>query len=1091
MAQDDESFNDRILAKRACGNSDSPVIEVDNESLTLENSLKQSEGELVVLRRLIKSAQRPLPSKIATGLDDTIQTWRGTIAASRIMASETRSRMLLILGMSLSIRKIFRRELDVKASNKDSVEAIKAFTECLLISDRDKRDEISARFRRLIRELSALLDEPYDRELSEQIIEPLRTLRIALPELEMSRRWLVVLSNIHIARYMDSDLEAIDSLDEALTGIRRWQAEFLDDNIQVDWYSNLVRRHAEKFLATENVEIVDRLIEIFTWCRIAPEQIQENKSLAIALGQVFVKLSQHFHRRNPDFRYFHRAVRIYDEFKNYSPIKDPYMPAFLWCGLSGASGTLSDADRAFRLTESAMKEHPPTLECFTDSSCSCVRTVLAVQRLKYSHTKDAAALDESIATAESFLADAVNNIEARSYIESQLTDLLADRGRLKIEESDREGAEKDLRRAMILAETQLAEKSVKSNAATIANIYEALFDLTKEWPYVDKAIAHLLADCDLFQSRHDPRFSATCFSVGNLLLQRNRAFNNEADRIKALELLESGSGYANGNLEARISCAEAAAEVREEESRWEEASSLYRLAIELIRSFELQHMKNVDKQRKVSQFGLIATSGAAALLNAGSSAVEALSLLETGRDLLAGSLRELRGDISHFQDAYPALAEEFIMFRDAIDVPPDKRATVTSTIIESTTDLPELHTIDRQYAVQQFRKLIHQIRKLPGFTDFLATTAATVEEMMSAARHGPVIVLNCSQSRCDALLVTVDTVSNLRLSIKRADVVRKVRQLRASGVSFELLKWLWHTVVSPVLEELGYHKAPLDGRYPRVWWIPTGHFSLLPIHAAGVHTGGSCNTAMDRVMSSYATSLKSLLDGRQRFRTSQKPDSSTDIRHASLVCMSTTPGLGLHSDLPFAEKEIEEVKGLMVSLNLEVAESSPYRDKVLVELGNSQILHFAGHGSPDAKELSGSSILLRDWKTNPLTTEDIRSMSLTDTPQFLAYLSACSTGPNNNANTPLMDENIHLISSFRLAGFRHVVGTLWDVQDEYCVDVARIFYETLRDEGISDDAVCLGLHRATLALRNRTISTVVKANSSLTKLSVKTENVRT
>ncbi|EUC32388.1 hypothetical protein COCCADRAFT_98754 [Bipolaris zeicola 26-R-13] len=45
--------------------------------------------------------------------------------------------------------------------------------------------------------------------------------------------------------------------------------------------------------------------------------------------------------------------------------------------------------------------------------------------------------------------------------------------------------------------------------------------------------------------------------------------------------------------------------------------------------------------------------------------------------------------------------------------------------------------------------------------------------------------------------------------------------------------------------------------------------------------------------------------------------------------------------------------------------------------------------------------------------------------------------------------------SFSLAAplFRFAIFTLWEVQDEYCVDNARIFYETLRDEGISDDVV--------------------------------------
>ena len=37
-----------------------------------------------------------------------------------------------------------------------------------------------------------------------------------------------------------------------------------------------------------------------------------------------------------------------------------------------------------------------------------------------------------------------------------------------------------------------------------------------------------------------------------------------------------------------------------------------------------------------------------------------------------------------------------------------------------------------------------------------------------------------------------------------------------------------------------------------------------------------------------------------------------------------------------------------------------------------------------------------------------------------------------------------------------------------CVDVARVFYETLRDEGMIDTAVCRGLHRAIRALRAST-----------------------
>ena len=109
-------------------------------------------------------------------------------------------------------------------------------------------------------------------------------------------------------------------------------------------------------------------------------------------------------------------------------------------------------------------------------------------------------------------------------------------------------------------------------------------------------------------------------------------------------------------------------------------------------------------------------------------------------------------------------------------------------------------------------------------------------------------------------------------------------------------------------------------------------------------------------------------------------------------------------------------------------------------------------------------LLLDDWNTDPLTVSDLRESWLQESPAFLAYLSACSTGSNQGEG--LSDEAIHLVSAFQLAGFRHVVGTLWEVSDPHCVDVATVLYQTLCDEGMTDEAVSHGLHRAVRKLRN-------------------------
>lgn len=82
---------------------------------------------------------------------------------------------------------------------------------------------------------------------------------------------------------------------------------------------------------------------------------------------------------------------------------------------------------------------------------------------------------------------------------------------------------------------------------------------------------------------------------------------------------------------------------------------------------------------------------------------------------------------------------------------------------------------------------------------------------------------------------------------------------------------------------------------------------------------------------------------------------------------------------------------------------------------------------------------------------------------FLGYLSACSTGLN--IVDDLADESINLASACQLAWFRHV-GIMWEVSDARCVDIVKVFYETVRDEGVTDEFVPLALHRAVRSIRD-------------------------
>lgn len=69
-----------------------------------------------------------------------------------------------------------------------------------------------------------------------------------------------------------------------------------------------------------------------------------------------------------------------------------------------------------------------------------------------------------------------------------------------------------------------------------------------------------------------------------------------------------------------------------------------------------------------------------------------------------------------------------------------------------------------------------------------------------------------------------------------------------------------------------------------------------------------------------------------------------------------------------------------------------------------------------------------------------------------------------------IDEGLYLVSACQLAGFWHVIGTLWEVNDKSCVNVATLIYEWMQRQYMSDKSVSEGLHHACRSLRRQWVS---------------------
>ncbi|MFI5590016.1 CHAT domain-containing protein [Amycolatopsis sp. NPDC051758] len=189
--------------------------------------------------------------------------------------------------------------------------------------------------------------------------------------------------------------------------------------------------------------------------------------------------------------------------------------------------------------------------------------------------------------------------------------------------------------------------------------------------------------------------------------------------------------------------------------------------------------------------------------------------------------------------------------------------------------------------------------------------------------------------------------------------------------------------------------------------------------------------------------------------------------------MPTTPGLP-DARLPLVSSEIAVVRRYFPD-HIELCESGrtsedadaedlnaecrvPTRAAVLAHLPTHPVVHFACHGVTDLTDPSLSRLILHDHIENPLSVASLAPLAL-DQVQ-LAYLSACQTAA---IHTPqLVDEAIHLASAFNLAGYPHVIGTLWEISDRRAVAIAEAFYAGLRraDGSLEFERAASALHHA-------------------------------
>lgn len=521
--------------------------------------------------------------------------------------------------------------------------------------------------------------------------------------------------------------------------------------------------------------------------------------------------------------------------------------------------------------------------------------------------------------------------------------------------------------------------------------------------------------------------------LGGALYYRRQGGGGPEDAHNAFVHLEYAATFEGLETNARIEAARIAAAAAASVDDRPAAARMLRLAIDLLPRLVPRHLSPSDHARLLTPMSGLVSEAATGVLRAGDPE-GALELLEQGRGLLIGRALDARdGTTEELRRIADALAS-------SLDPPPAEREPGEVSVVDQRRELG-----------RAWEREVARIRTLAGFEDYLRPLR--LAELAPLAASGPLVTIVVSGSDANALLLTrdgVDVVSLSDLTSKGVDEMVDTfwgalpfaelmpdddsATVQAQEPLRKVLARLWDELAAPVLERVGPEE--------RIWWVPTGLVAALPLHAAG-HSGA--DSVLDRVVSSYTPTIKVLRAARSR--TSGRSDT------ACVVTVADAPGLPA---LPRTRDEAFEVMRRFPAVaQLDGPAATP--EAVLAAVSESGWLHLACHATSNVRDPANCALHVHGGEVSAREVMAQRTSS-----GRLAYLSSCRTAMANGAD--VVDEMIHLGSAFQIAGFRHVVGTLWRVNDAKAAKAAKLFY---RQVGSTEDYAPRALHDTVLRLRER------------------------
>ncbi|KIK42231.1 hypothetical protein CY34DRAFT_805131 [Suillus luteus UH-Slu-Lm8-n1] len=426
----------------------------------------------------------------------------------------------------------------------------------------------------------------------------------------------------------------------------------------------------------------------------------------------------------------------------------------------------------------------------------------------------------------------------------------------------------------------------------------------------------------------------------------------------------------------------------------------------------------------------------------------AVELVEQGRGQQWSLASRLKTPVDDLESANPTLAHKYLELSKCVSNAAQSSATTTDRAAA------ERAATEYRRLTRRWEAAVADIRNLKDFSRFLLPPA--YEDLQAAARHGPVILLIASKYSCNAIIVpTSGDPHHVPLSsIALADLNSLKRRFPGAIQNAKwknpteprndlivLLRIVWHEIMLPIVNVL--ENVLKLKRHSRIWLCPTAAFTSIPLHAANpflIKADRSREPCLeDLYVCSYTPTLSALVRSRQLMKKRDTP---------SFVAIGQgQPSPGKGKELLAVDSELELVRELVpaTAKRTTISGDAATRAGALKALETNTWVHLACHGKQHPKQPYHSHFMMRD---KDLTLLDIMERDIPHA-EF-AFLSACHTAVGDK-ETP--DEVIHLAAGLQFAGFKSVVGTLWEVDDSVAKPVVEAFYKYMfhpKEAGVMD-----------------------------------------